>query len=545
MARSALALALAMGPVFAQQLSDDQRQELDRFVETGADGPGPGLGHRHRSRRRANLRGLRGYAELGHGSPIDDETRFNIASNAKQFTAVCVLKLIQEGRLWLDDDVRTYLPEYYPDIDAPITIAGLLNHTTGIRDVYDLWALTGKTWWKLFVRNRDALELIQAQRALDFEPGSDHQYSNSNYLLLTEVIAHVTGGAFTEYADALFRELGMTSTAFLTNYMTVVPNKARSYGNWSGWKEYPAITGIHGDGGLYTTLGDQLTWESLIQTGGGDGYAGLIEASQRPVDGAEYQGHGFGVEFGMYRGLESVHHAGSTGAYSAFFCRYPSERLSVVVMSNSGRVSSAYVARYCSQVVLGTSSWPPSIRMAPMTRASRLHYHSWSATTVQPTAPSLASPSERATSTETSIRTIPSGWCGNRATYSTSKRTRHDGWPSSSVGVDGVLTDYTGSREPSVATRLPDDELEDGYVSELDGRYLEPDTGTEIILRHKNDRTFALIKNGRERDAELVRRDYLRMNSYRIRVSRGSDQAVVGLDVDNNRIRNVRFQREK
>ena len=95
---------------------------------------------------------------------IDCRTRFDFASVAKQFTALCVLKLVSEGRLSLDDDIRKYLPDFFPDIPNKITIGNLVTHTSGVRDAYDLWALTGKTWWKQFIGNRQAIAFLQRQR---------------------------------------------------------------------------------------------------------------------------------------------------------------------------------------------------------------------------------------------------------------------------------------------------------------------------------------------------------------------------------------------
>lgn len=86
-----------------------------------------------------------GFADLSDSSLITTDTRFNIASNGKQFTALAILILIDERKLSLTDDIRKYLPGIYPNLSSGITIENLLNHTSGIRDVYDLWSLQGLT----------------------------------------------------------------------------------------------------------------------------------------------------------------------------------------------------------------------------------------------------------------------------------------------------------------------------------------------------------------------------------------------------------------
>ena len=101
-----------------------------------------------------------GYANLVDSTLITRNTRFNIASNGKQFTALAILVLIDEKKISLTDDIRKYLPTIYPRQNSKITVENLLNHTSGIRDVYDLWSLKGLTWWEHSFTNKDALELI-------------------------------------------------------------------------------------------------------------------------------------------------------------------------------------------------------------------------------------------------------------------------------------------------------------------------------------------------------------------------------------------------
>ena len=257
------------------------------------------------------------------------------------------------------DDIRKHLPELYKETSAKITIQQLLNHSSGIRDVYDLWALQAKTWWQHFFDNSDALELLSKQRDLNFEPGTQHLYSNSNYILLTEIVSRVTGEEFGDYSSRLFKDLGMNNTNFLTNYMSIVPNKARPYGNWGGWKEYPAITNLHGDGVLFTTLGDQLRWEQVI----GDSQQDVIDPkvvaksqSFDPKSGNAASEFGFGLMLGEVSGRPCVYHDGSTGAYNSALLRFPNEQLAVVAMSNSGRVSPHDLVRECAEVVFGSAN---------------------------------------------------------------------------------------------------------------------------------------------------------------------------------------------
>lgn len=166
---SALALALAVGCTPHEGLRAAQREAIDHLVRVDiADGaPGAAVGIVEDGR--VVYRTFAGLADVDTEEPIGPETRFNIASNAKQFTALVVLRVIEEGTLALDDDVRSYLPELFESVAEPITVGQLIAHTSGIRDVYDLWSLQGLTWWEEKLDNEAALALLGRQVELNFD----------------------------------------------------------------------------------------------------------------------------------------------------------------------------------------------------------------------------------------------------------------------------------------------------------------------------------------------------------------------------------------
>ncbi|HKI06282.1 MAG TPA: serine hydrolase domain-containing protein, partial [Thermoanaerobaculia bacterium] len=117
-----------------------------------------------------------GLANVEHGVPIDPKrTVFDIGSTSKQFTAASVLLLAQDGKLSLDDDVHKLLPEL-PDYGTPVTIRHLLHHTSGVRDYINLMIMGGINF-EDYTMDDDALAAIVRQKALDFPPGSEHNYS--------------------------------------------------------------------------------------------------------------------------------------------------------------------------------------------------------------------------------------------------------------------------------------------------------------------------------------------------------------------------------
>lgn len=300
-----------------------------------------------------------GSADLKKDISIGKDTRFNIASNGKQFTALFTLELIEDQRLKLQDDIRTYLPKLYPTVQHPITIAHLLNHTSGIRDVYDLWGLQGYVWWKKTFDNEAVLQLLERQESLSFVSGTEYMYSNSNYILLTQIIAKVVGQDFATHARQRFAEMGMPNTAFEDNYKDI-PKMAEPYFNFDKWFGYKWTTNVHGDGALFTTLVDQLGYEQLVQA-----QASVIQKAQQTIPNSAFPNYGYGLEFGELYGIPYQFHEGATGAWKASMLRLPSEQLSVVVMTNSGKCWPPTLSRDLAKVILGAKAASQSFLTQP------------------------------------------------------------------------------------------------------------------------------------------------------------------------------------
>lgn len=486
-----------------------------------------------------------GYANLEHKVKIDKDTRFDIASDAKQFTAMCILKLIEQGKLDLNDDFRKYLPDLYKDIQNKITISHLISHTSGIRDYAYLIGLTGKTGWKLFLDNDDVLKLLEDQKDLNFKPGKEYLYSNSNYILLTEIVKRVTGQEFSAFAKEMFEELGMPNTIFMADYMAIIPHKARPYSNWNGWREEPNIGDIHGDGALFTTLQDQLKWEQIVQLNNGEYFSKeFIEESQSPLASSIDNGYGYGLSFGQYGGLKYRYHDGSTGAYNASFFRFPSENVSIVVMTNNRSVPTHYLAQQLADYTLGLPE-----ESAPYPRKPN-------ETEALDNAQKLLGVYQGESSAKI-IKIIEKDGDLYRELYQKNpvKLVSEDGglfrYEKMSLRInfmnigrtDQEFTLYHPSLKPETYHKLSKLPSNDFDKNELNGTFYNEETGTKISLQFVENNTYSLTKNGREKKAELIIKDHLRMNTYIIRVIRDQENNVIGLNVKNNRIKNVIFNR--
>ena len=295
-----------------------------------------------------------GYANLEHQIKIDKETRFNIASTAKQFTALMVLQLALEENLNVEDDIRKYLPSLYPNVKEEIKIRHLINHTSGIRDYVFILEMMNKPFWKqIGMDNDDVIELLEKQEELVFKPGSNYSYSNSGYTILAKIIEQVSRKKFNDYSKTFFEELGMDETSFVKRYMGVIPNRADSYSDWGNgvWLSTPAVTKFNGDGFLYTTLKDQLIYEQAVQNANLSNNVLLIE-SQKPIPNSEIKTYGFGLELDGRLGQVAQYHSGSTFGYHSHTNRFPEEKLSVFVMSNNGKIWSGDIADEIASVLL-------------------------------------------------------------------------------------------------------------------------------------------------------------------------------------------------
>ncbi len=283
-----------------------------------------------------------GLADLEHPAPITAESIFETGSLAKQFTATAMLMLVQDGRLTLDDDIRRYLPEM-PDYGTPITIRHLLNHTSGLREQWSLLALAGRSPGTQVHGQGTILDLAARQKALNFAPGTEFLYTNTNYVLAAIIVERVSGKSLQRFTDErLFQPLGMTHSRWREDFRTVVPGRAMAYAAAdNGFVTNMPFTNVHGNGGLLTTIGDLLRWNAFLddpsRLPGGQALAAALQSPGRLRDGTALE-YALGLEVTRSHGLRLVSHSGSTGGYRAWLGRYPERHISVALLCNNGGI---------------------------------------------------------------------------------------------------------------------------------------------------------------------------------------------------------------
>lgn len=295
-----------------------------------------------------------GMANLEYGVPIDPSSVFHVASVSKQFTAFAVGLLVADGRVSWDDGIREYVPEL-PDLRERITLDHLAHHTSGIRDQWELLIMAGWRWEADVVRQRDVLDVLGRQRALNFTPGTDWLYSNSGYTLLAAVVERVTGKSLREFArERIFAPLGMRRTFFRDDHETLVPDRAYAYepDPEEGWKISIPDFAIVGASSLFTTVEDLAKWERNLRTGEVGGREALDGMLHRVRIGGESHGYAHGLFVDEHRGLRTVSHGGADAGYRSHFLRYPDQGLAVAVLCNDPGAGPADRARAVAELYL-------------------------------------------------------------------------------------------------------------------------------------------------------------------------------------------------
>ncbi|MBL8265444.1 serine hydrolase domain-containing protein [Steroidobacter sp.] len=283
-----------------------------------------------------------GMANLEDNVVLSTDTVFPMASVSKHFTAFAILLLAREGKVDLDADVRTYLPNV-PDFGQRITVRHLLLHNSGLRDVWGMFWFAGID--SAQGGQAIAMKMVQRQRALNFAPGSEHQYSNTGYLLAAEIVKAVSGQSLREFTTKrMFQPLRMEHTFFLDDTTELVPGRPASYcwkyfycqNEAQAWRRELGGTDVVGPTGLYATIGDLAKWAgNFLNPTVGD--KALIDqfVSLGSLDGGAPINYGFGLWHQKMAGHEVIMHNGANEAFRTVFVVLPEQKFSVAIMANT------------------------------------------------------------------------------------------------------------------------------------------------------------------------------------------------------------------
>lgn len=299
-----------------------------------------------------------GAADIAARKAIDADTQFYMASIAKQFTALAVAQLVIARKIDLDANIQTYIPEM-PRYGAPVTVAMLLHHTAGIRDMLTLGAYAGYRQ-SSDVTREEALRLVYAQPDTVFPPGSQHRYSNSGYLLLSEIVARASGISFADYMKAhIFAPLGMSRTSILTGSRTNDTNAAHGYArDGAGFHLADTHPFYGGAGGAIVTLRDLAKYDHDIQIGHKIWTSAVSKIMLKPgelADGTLASSRGVVYAAGLGLNGPWIQHGGAGEGFKNMLAWLPAGRLSVHVLCNNGANDPAKIA---ARIVDALTAYP-------------------------------------------------------------------------------------------------------------------------------------------------------------------------------------------
>jgi CubicO group peptidase (beta-lactamase class C family) len=298
-----------------------------------------------------------GVTDLRPLHPIDAKTNFRLASFTKQFTAMCIMLLVHDGKLHYDDHLTDIFPEF-PAYGKSITVRNLLNHTSGLPDYEDILMkqYPGTPPEKIpQILDAGVLKLLEQQTSGKFPPGSKWEYSNSGYATLAMIVEKISGKPFGQFLhDRIFAPLRMDNTLAYQKGKNEVPSRAFGHAKENnGWKEtdQSPTSAVLGDGGIYSSIDDLAKWDRALrehtlvsETEMQPALTPVHVADGPPTSEGRKVSYGFGWFLDPYKSHRRMWHDGETIGFRTTIQRFPDDQLTIIVLANRTDVDPAALA---------------------------------------------------------------------------------------------------------------------------------------------------------------------------------------------------------
>ena len=307
-----------------------------------------------------------GMANLELGVPVEPDMVFRLGSITKQFTAVAILMLAEQGKLSLDDDLSKFLPDY-PTKGQRITIEHLLAHTSGIKNYTALpeW-LAG---WRKDMTVKEIVNLFKDQPQ-DFAPGERWSYSNSGYFLLGAIIEKASGQTYQEFIEKnIFAPLGMKHS-YYDNTARLIPRRVTGYSKGpDGYRNaaYLSMTQPYAAGSLMSSVDDLALWDAALYTEKLVKQQSLKQAwTPRLLTNSKPTNYGYGWSMRSYEDRPIIEHGGGVNGFATYALRLPDDRVFVAILSNRDSMSPGAVAFKVAALAIGKPYQEPvAIKLTP------------------------------------------------------------------------------------------------------------------------------------------------------------------------------------
>lgn len=284
-----------------------------------------------------------GLSNVEYNIPMTAETVIRLGSVSKQFFATAILKLVEEGKLSIEDPVHRFFPDA-PETWRPIQIKHLLSHTSGLKR-------EGPAYANHIIQ--PDIDIIRSAYTLplDFQPGEKYQYCNLAYYMLADIIAQVSQMPWQDYIrNQLFIPAGMKNTG-MTNFFTITPNRASGYRHKKDTLiNADPMYAVRPSGGFHSTSSDMILWDKALREkkiilkkeNWELLWTPVIKTSAKAESKSYYC---FGWMVDEYNGRKVVMHNGANSGFRSTYVRYIDDGLSIIIMSNTEETNPDLIAR--------------------------------------------------------------------------------------------------------------------------------------------------------------------------------------------------------
>ena len=270
-----------------------------------------------------------GYADREWKIPNTLETKFEIGSLTKQFTAAAILQLAEQKKLNLDDKLSAWVSDY-PKGDS-VTLHMLLNHTSGIVDYTNLPGFYAQHTLAL---PKDSIISLFKNQPYKFSPGTNWNYSNSNYFLLGCIIEKVTKQTYAAYLfENVIKKATLPNTV-VNRLDSVLAFRARGYSksDKGGWKnaDYFSMEFPFSAGSIISTAPDLYQWQTAL-------IGAKIMSTQmlQKMTSPYLNNYAYGLFVDSIKHHLRIHHGGAIPGFTSYLGIFPAENISIVVLSNN------------------------------------------------------------------------------------------------------------------------------------------------------------------------------------------------------------------
>ncbi|WP_192350000.1 serine hydrolase [Algoriphagus sp. Y33] len=326
--------------------------KIDSLLETAFSPEGPGAVFLVAKAGKPIYRKAFGKANLELNVPMAPGNVFEIGSMTKQFTAVSILMLVDQGKLRLNDEITNFIPDY-PTRGKSITVHHLLTHTSGIKSFTSMKAL--RTIERGDLTPPELIDFFNNE-PMDFDPGEEFKYNNSGYVILGHIIEILSGQSYAEFVkEHIFTKLEMNSSQY-ASHSQVIENRAYGYHRKDKYvnKNYVSLSLPYASGSLMSTVDDMLKWNEAIKNNTLVKEATKNKAFENyTLKNGEKINYGYGWHITTLNDAVSFEHGGSIFGFKSMGVYLPEEDIYVVGLSNCDCNSPTELARDIAELAMG------------------------------------------------------------------------------------------------------------------------------------------------------------------------------------------------